>query len=58
MIMAAPWRLHYAEPDASEFATEEARTSMSERCHLHPKGLVKGMNGRFIGTKCVLRRRP
>ena len=36
----------------------QCRSRRFESAHLHPKGQVKGLNGRFLGTKCVLRRRP
>src|ERR1039458_1801407 len=35
MIRAALWRLHYAGSATTTFAGPEARTSTSERCHLH-----------------------
>ena len=38
MGRAPPWRLHYAEPTTTAFATAEARTSANEGCHLHRSG--------------------
>jgi len=43
MSRAPPWRLHYAEPTTTAFATAEARTSANEGCHLH-----KPMNDRLL----------